>query len=383
MKKVIALGFALVVAVVFAATAIARPAAPAGAAAFSCTGPTIGIAAPLTGPAAVIGQEQLSWLQYAIANFNKRYGLSVTLKQGDTQLSASLSRTVAQKFVSDKSLLGVIGGSTSQSVISSGILYRRNSLASVSGSATRADLTSGKYPTFFRVIPNDTVQARSIVNFVTKNLRSKSVMVIDSQDDYSTALASGMSPLFRAKGVKVARESVSATETDFSSIVTKVSSSITVVVFATQTASAANTLANQLREQGKKAVVLGTDGAFSPSEFKPRLGYVSSFAPDIRNIRSDRALVAGYGKFAPGKTWGTFGPATYLAGLGRVGRDPQGVRGREGEPRRGRLAGASDEHALDPRRNNSLHAEGRRCGRQLVLLPNHEREVHVRRVGKA
>ena len=43
MKKVIALGFALVVAVIFAATAIARPAAPAGAAAFSCTGPTIGI----------------------------------------------------------------------------------------------------------------------------------------------------------------------------------------------------------------------------------------------------------------------------------------------------------------------------------------------------
>ncbi len=383
MKKVIALGFALVVAAVFAATAIARPAAPAGAAAFSCTGPTIGIAAPLTGAVAVIGQEQLSWLQYAIANFKKRYGLSFTLKQGDTQLAASLSRTVAQKFVSDTSLLGVIGGSTSQSVISSGILYRRNSLASVSGSATRADLTSGKYPTFFRVIPNDTIQSASIVKFVTSYLKAKNVMVIDSQDDYSTALASGMSRGFRAKGVKVSRQSVSNTETDFSSIVTNVSSSIKVVIFATQTASAANTLANQLREQGKKAVVLGSDGAYSPSQYKPKLGYVSAFAPDIRNIRADRALVAGYAKFAPGKTWGTFGPPTYLAGVGRDGRDPQGVRGREGEPWRSRLPGEADEHAVDPRRNASLHAEGRRRGRQLVLLPNHEREVHVRRVSGA
>ena len=108
-------------------------------------------------------------------------------------------------------------------------------------------------------------------------------MVIDSQDDYSTALARQMTPLFRARGVRVVRESVSNTETDFSSIVTNVSSSTQVVVFATQTASAANTLANQLREQGE-AVVMGTDGAYSPSQYKPRLGYVSSFAPDIRNI---------------------------------------------------------------------------------------------------
>jgi branched-chain amino acid transport system substrate-binding protein len=313
MKKAIALALALGVTAVFAASAVARPTAPEGTA-FSCTGPTIGIAAPLTGQAAVIGQEQLSWLQYSIANFKKRYGLSFTLKQGDTQLSASLSRTVAQKFVSDKNLLGVVGGSTSQSVISSGILYRRNSLASISGSATRVDLTNGRYPTFFRVIPNDAVQARSIVGFVTTFLKVRDVMVIDSQDDYSTALAAGMTPLFRARGVRVARQSVSNTETDFSSIVTNVSSSTRVVVFATQTASYANTLANQLREQGKNAVVLGTDGAFSPSEFKPRLGYVSSFAPDIRNIRADRALVAGYAKFAPGKSWGTFGPPTYLAG---------------------------------------------------------------------
>ena len=313
MKKAIALALALGVTAVFAASAVARPAGPA-AATFSCSGPTIGIAAPLTGQVAVIGQEQLSWLQYAIASFKKRYGLSFKLKQGDTQLAASLSRTVAQKFVSDKNLLGVVGGSTSQSVISSGILYRRNSLASISGSATRADLTSGKYPTFFRVIPNDTVQSASIVKFVTGFLKARNVMVIDSQDDYSTALASGMNRGFRAKGVKVTRQSVSNTETDFSSIVTNVSSSIKVVVFATQTASAANTLANQLREQGKKAVVLGSDGAYSPSQFKPKLGYVSSFGPDIRNIRADRALVAGYAKFAPGKTWGTFGPPTYLAG---------------------------------------------------------------------
>ena len=55
------------------------------------------------------------------------------------------------------------------------------------------------------------------------------------------------------------------------------------MVFATA-ASAANTLSNQLREQGKKAVVFGTDGAYSPSQYKPRNGYVSVFARDLHFV---------------------------------------------------------------------------------------------------
>ena len=160
----------------------------------------------------------------------------------------------------------------------------------MSGSATRTDLTTaGKFPTFFRVVPNDSVQSPSIVNFSVKTLKAKHVVVVDSQDDYSTALAKGVTYRFRLKGVKVDRESVAATDTDFSSLVTNVANDVQVVVFATQTASAAQTMSQQLREQGKKAVVLGTDGAYSPGAFKPKLGYVSSFAPDLRLVKGGRS----------------------------------------------------------------------------------------------
>ena len=50
-------------------------------------------------------------------------------------------------------------------------------------------------------------------------------MVIDSQDDYSTALARRHDAAVPREGVQVTRQSVSNTETDFSSIVTNVSSS--------------------------------------------------------------------------------------------------------------------------------------------------------------
>ena len=217
-------------------------------------------------------------------------------------------------MVSNKAVMGVIGPSTSQAVISSAGLFKEASLVEVAASATRTDLTlGGKFPTFFRVVPNDAVQAPSIATFAITKLGAKKVVVVDSQDDYSTALAKGLTYRFRLKKVEVQRESVAATDTDFSSLVTNVGNDVQVVVFATQTASAAQTLSQQLREQGKRAVVFGTDGAFSPSQYKPRTGYVSSFAPDLKLIPTGRALVRQYNAFSKNKTFGTFGPPSYMA----------------------------------------------------------------------
>ena len=318
MKKA-ATVFALVAvaAAAVAAAAIAKPEAgtgPTAIGAINCSSASLGFAGPLTGPAAFLGQEQISWSKFAASQYNKQFDTNFKIVQGDTQLSASLARTVGRQFVSNSGIAGVIGASTSQGVISSAGLFKVASLASVSGSATRTDLTTGgKFPTFFRVVPNDFVQAPSIVNFSIGTLKAKHVVVIDSQDDYSIALAKGTTYRFRLKGVKVDRESVAATDTDFSSLVTNVGSDVQVVVFATQTASAAQTLSNQLREQGKKAVVFGTDGAYSPSQFKPKLGYVSSFAPDIRLVRGGASVVRAYNVFSKNKTFGTFGPPSYMA----------------------------------------------------------------------
>ena len=311
------LGLAFLVAASVAATAIARPAqstGPAAAEAINCRGASIGFSGPLTGPAAFLGQEQLSWSRFAVTQFNRQFKTSFKIVQGDTQLSASLARTVGRQFVSNRNILGVIGPSTSQAVISSSGLFKTAKLAAVSGSATRTDLTTaGKFPTFFRVVPNDFVQAPSIVNFAVSKLNAKRVVVIDSQDDYSTALSKGLVYRFRLKKVNVKTESVAATDTDFSSLVTNIANDVQVVVFATQTAAAAQTLSNQLREQGKRAVVLGTDGAYSPGVFKPRSGYVSSFAPDIRLVRGGAAIVKAYNAYSKNKTFGTFGPPSYMA----------------------------------------------------------------------
>jgi branched-chain amino acid transport system substrate-binding protein len=316
-KALIAAAIAVFAFAAVGSTAVARTggtASPAQIAA--CTNVSLGFLGPLTGPAAFLGQEQVSWLRFGVQKYNRANGTRFKVVNGDTQLKAPVARTVARRFVADQGIMAVIGGSESQAVRVSGNLFERASLASVSGSATAVDLTKGRpYTTFYRVVPNDGIQAPQIVAFVARNLRANNVVVIDSQDDYSVPLATAVLSGLRKRNVTTARESVSADDTDFSSVVANVGNDVDVVVFATQVATAANTLSNQLREQGKSAIVFGTDGAYSPSQFKPRNGYVSVFAPDLHFDPRARALVREYNRYSNNKSFGSFGPATYMAGL--------------------------------------------------------------------
>src|SRR5205823_9518989 len=95
--------------------------------------------------------------------------------------------------------------------------------------------------------------------------------------------------------------------------VTKVPSDADIVFFPTQKPADAQTFAQQLLEQGKKAKVFGGDGSNDSSQFKAAGSYVSNFAPDITGIAADKAIIAGWKKDNPGKSVGSFGPPSYGA----------------------------------------------------------------------
>jgi branched-chain amino acid transport system substrate-binding protein len=313
-KALIAASIAVLAFAAVVTGGVAKTSTPAQLAA--CTNVSLGFVGPLTGVAGFLGQEQISWLRFGASKYNRANRTRFKVAQGDTQLKAPVARTVARRFVADRKIMAIIGPSESQAVRVGGNLFERAKLAAISGSATAVDLTKGRpFTTFFRVVPNDGIQAPQIVAFVAGNLRANNVVVIDSQDDYSVPLATAIISGLRGRNVTVSRESVSADDTDFSSIVANVGNNVDVVVFATQVATAANTLSNQLREQGKGAVVFGTDGAYSPSQFKPRNGFVSVFAPDLHFDPKARALVREYNRFSRNRSFGSFGPATYMAGL--------------------------------------------------------------------
>ena len=193
----------------------------ASAAAKTCAA-SIGLEAPITGSVAPLGQEQLHFAQLAVAMDNAANKTQITLVQGDTQLNPAQATTVTQQFISNSSILAVVGPAGSQEVEAIGGPMGRAGMAFISGSATAVALTTGKYPTFFRVVSKDSVQGPQDANYIVKTLHPKSLMIVDDQEAYSTGLVSAMTPVFQAAGIKVDHESVSQKVTDFSSLVAKV-----------------------------------------------------------------------------------------------------------------------------------------------------------------
>ncbi len=285
--------------------------AASGGGSKSCTA-SIGIEAPLTGQVAVLGQEQLAFAKLAIQDDNKANGTNITLVQGDTQLMPAQATTVTQQFISNSKIVGVVGPAGSQEVEAVGPLFGRAGVAFISGSATNPTLTtSGKNPTFFRVVSRDDVQGPEDANFIVKHLAPKALMIVDDQEVYSTGLVSAMLPVFQKAGIKVDHESVSQKVTDFSSLVAKVTSGTSVVVLPWQVAANGEQFGKNLAEQHKNAVIVGTDGMYSPSAFTIPGSYVSSFGPDITAIPADASIVAAAKAAFP--KFGTFGPPVYAA----------------------------------------------------------------------
>ena len=276
----------------------------------SCTA-SIGIEAPLAGQSAALGQEQLAFAKLAIHDDNKANGTNITLVQGDTQLMPAQATAVTQQFISNSKIVGVVGPAGSQEVEAVGPLFGSAGLAFISGSATRPTLTStGKNPTFFRTVAPDDVQGPQDATFVVKHLHPRKLMIVDDQQEDSTALVSAMMPIFQKAGVKVDHESVGQNAADLSSLAAKVSSDTTVVVLPWQLAADHQQFGKDLVVHHKDTKIVGTDGMPSSSFTIPG-SYVSAFGPDITAIPADASIVqAAKGAFP---TFGTIGPPVYAA----------------------------------------------------------------------
>lgn len=278
----------------------------------SCNGLSYGHIGPLTGAAAVLGQEQLHWGQLALQQFNKAHRTNFKLVEGDTQLIPAQASTVAQSFASNKRILAVVGPASTAGVKVAGPIFAREDLAMVSMSAVETSLSDGSNPTFFRVNANNASQAPTIYLLLVRKLHAQKVMVLDDQAPDKVELANQIGALLKKRSIDVERESVSQKATDFASLIARIDNQTTAVVLSFQLASQGQLFAQQMKALGKQATIVGGNGVYSPSQFTPEGGYVSSFGPDVRFNKAAAPIVKAYVKQFDDK-FGTYGPPTYVA----------------------------------------------------------------------
>ena len=249
---------------------------------------TIGLAAPFTGPAADIGNQQVRWAKYFVKRWNAQKAnrnKQIKVVPGDTQLGndTAFAVRVAKSFASNSKVLGVVGPAGSQEVVASTSAYKAGRLGFVSGSASRTSLTDGhtdgnRRGYFFRVVPNDAAQGPVVANWMTQKLKWKRVYIIDDQETYSQGLADGVGKILSGRGVKVTRDSISQSDSDFSSKIAKIPNNTQGIYIPWQLAPQAQAFGQQLKAAGKgKIKLFGSDGLFAPGVWKIAGSYDSAF----------------------------------------------------------------------------------------------------------
>jgi len=233
---------------------------------------TIGFMAPVTGPAASIGIQQVHWAQYYVSAYNKTHKTKFKLQTEDTQLGAPTGTAEAlkgaQALAGGSSVLGVVGPAGSNEIVGVTKSLKDAGLAWVSGSSTRTTLTTDGTRTgyMFRTVPPDAVQGTTAANYILNKLKYKRVYIIDDQETYSTGLADAVEQKLKAAGVTVSRDGVSQQQSDFSSLIAKIARDTQLVYIPWQLPPKGQAFGNQMKAAGKGSIkLMGADGLYDSS----------------------------------------------------------------------------------------------------------------------
>lgn len=316
----LALGAALAVVAGAYATPnrAAAPAAQAGsdAAQVKCGKTrTIGLMAPVTGPAASLGKQQVDWAQYYLSTYNKTHKTKIKFQTEDTQLGAPTGTAEAlkgaQALAGGPNVLGVVGPAGSNEIVGITKTLKDAGLAWVSGSSTRTSLTADGTRTgyMFRSVPPDAIQGPTAANYIIKKLKYKRAYIIDDQETYSTGLADVVEQTLKAAGVTVQRDGVSQQQSDFSSLIAKIPRDTQIVYIPWQLPPKGQAFGNQMKAAGKGSIkLMGADGLFDSS-----FASVGSHVYDTNfPLNPKSKVIAGFKK-GHGGDGEYFGAPTYAA----------------------------------------------------------------------
>ncbi len=271
---------------------------------------TVGFIGPITGPVAFIGEVQLNWFNFALDTWNEEMGYDFQMVEGDNQFDTAQSATLAQQFLDNSAMVAAVGPAGSDQVEAAGAVFEAGdpNFTFISPSSTRVGITA-LFTGMFRTVPTDDDQGPTTADFLVAQ-GAQSVFIVDDQSSYSVGLAESVQENLEAADVTVTSDSVSQDVTDFSALVGTIPDDVDFVYLPWQVAANGQIFANQMEEQGKEAVIFGSDGMDSDDFTEPG-SYIAAFAPDIAAIEGSQSILEAY--LEQYEITNTFGPPVYAA----------------------------------------------------------------------
>ena len=166
----------------------------------------IGMAAPLTGPAAEVGRYQTQGAKLAAEEVNKAGGVlgrPIELVIEDSQSTNPGSVLAFSKLAGDKDIPAFIGPTFSTQIHATAPDIQRLGKPVMIG-GTDPQLTHMGNPWLFRFRPNDTYSARVIADYGVKTLDKKKWAIVHSTDAFGTSGMKNLVEDLKGMGVEPA-----------------------------------------------------------------------------------------------------------------------------------------------------------------------------------
>lgn len=324
-----------------AAVATEAPAAPAGvdtaalcsADKFGCAkveaGQTvkIGMGAPMTGGDASFGIDISQGAKIAMQDAGEFQGFKFELIAEDDGGTPEGGAAVANKLVSDPTVVAIEGHIFSGATSAAMPIYEEKGLPMLSPSATNPALTTKGSAVFNRIVFTDQQQGKFAAQYLFNKLAVKNLAIIHDGQDYGKGLAEIVKSNFEALGgTVVSFDAITPKEADYTPVLATIAAKKPEAVYFGGYTQDASTLQNGMKQTGlDKAIFFGCDGTYG-ADFITRTGAngegafaVSLTPPDSpEKTKFDAAYEAAFGK-KPGElspyTWNAYDAGSALIAM--------------------------------------------------------------------
>jgi len=291
-----------------AATPAAPAEKPAEPAAVAPTSGELKIAvlAPLSGPVPTFGVSTRAGALQAIDEWNAKGGVlgkKIVPIVEDSQCTPDPAVNAANKVIDQDGVKYIIGEVCSKASIPVSEIANAKKVVQISGTSTNPSVVrdaNGKVKPFtFVACFNDDTQGKVEAQFAVDTLKAKTAFImLDQANDYVKGLAERFEAVFTEMGGKVVgKETYTATDTDFSTILAKVAEAKPDVVVLPDYYNVVNLVTKQAKEKGITAPFIGGDGWDSPDLDAKAAdgGYFTNHYSPTEDREAVKTFVKNYG----------------------------------------------------------------------------------------
>ena len=284
----------------------------------------IGMGAPMTGDNAQFGIDISQGASIAIEDAGEFGGFSFELVVDDDGGTGEGGAAVANKLVSDPTVVAIEGHIFSGATAAAIPIYEQAGLPMMSPSATNPPLTQSGSKVFNRAVFTDAAQGKFAAEYLYDKLGIRKLAIMHDGQSYGQGLAQVVNDEFTALGGEVVQfEAINPGESDYSAPLADIAAKSPEALYFGGYVAEAVVIVNQMKQAGLNGVIFfGDDGTFG-QDYLDRTGangegsYATSLVPPASDAKTkfDAAYESQFGQ-PPGKlspyTWTAYDSAAVL-----------------------------------------------------------------------